>query len=50
MAAQLGQDVRHLRARGKGVVAPPVTRDPASVESLLNDIGLGRQAHQHAIW
>jgi hypothetical protein len=47
MAAQLGQDIRHVRARGKGVVAQAVTRDPASVERLFNGIGLGRQAHQH---
>jgi hypothetical protein len=47
MAAQPGQNFRHLRTRGKGVVAQTVTRDSTSVERLFNDVGLGRQAHQH---
>jgi hypothetical protein len=47
-AAQPGQNFRHLRARGKGVVAQAVTRDPASIERLFNYVGLGRQAHQHS--
>jgi len=36
-----------MRARGKGVVAQAVTRNPVSVKRFLDDIGLGRQAHQH---
>ena len=47
MAAQLGQDVRHMRARGERVVAPAVIGNPAAVERLFDGIGLGRQTHQY---